>query len=102
MLKAKRLGFGLFSEGRDVGPMGSLWVSSIRAEGGWEAAPRKMKGLAPYAMYGEPRAGVSALVGLLNPRPSPYQGDAVGCLSIYQAEPPGRRFVPGVLTGYIG
>ncbi len=39
----------------------------------------------------EPRAGFSALGELLNPRPSPYQGDALHCLySIYQAEPPGH------------
>ncbi len=39
----------------------------------------------------KPRAGFSAVEGLLNPRPSPYQGDAFGfVVDIYQAEPPGH------------
>ena len=37
----------------------------------------------------------------LNPRPSPYQGDAVQCrLHIYQAEPPRHNWGP-VLDGVI-
>ncbi len=39
----------------------------------------------------EPRAGFSAFwVWLLNPRPLPYQGNALGWVGIYQAEPPGH------------